>query len=375
MAKKSEEQKDISSTAVEAALEKSDAASGSSGVKSRVSGRSAKKKASAAPEASGSVVSDIPAAPEAFAGAAEEQPPAGAKKPPVTEVEQGKKDPVAVADAKFEGTEFEDPGFEDKDEPAAQKASCGSACELLRSFNPTVFLTALAFLTRLGPAGERSQEEMRASMLFYPLVGLLLGVVALIPAWLIPAGYFWLKAWAFAVIIVWLTRGLHWDGLADLADALGSNRSGADFQAVLKDSRSGVFAVLAVVFCALGYVFAAQSLLLSESWLPLILAPALARCAPLYIANLSRPNADSSLGKLLAQGVDLKIALAWTTGLALVAVLAGYVLAAILALVVACAVLYWLLNLAERHDGYNGDFMGAGIVLVELGVLLAFALA
>ena len=52
---------------------------------------------------------------------------------------------------------------------------------------------------------------------------------------------------------------------------------------------------------------------------------------------------------------------------------AGYVLAAILALVVSCVVLYWLLNLAERHDGYNGDFMGAGIVLVELGALLAFA--
>lgn len=379
MAKKSEEQKDISGTVVEAASEKSDAAPKAGSRGARSAGRSAKAKAAAASEASDSVASDIPAAPGFSVGAAGEQPPAGAEKPPVTEAEQGKKDPVAVADVKFENTGFEDtgfedPGFADKDEPGAQKASCGAACEWLHSLNPAGFLTALAFLTRLGPAGERSQEEMRASMFFYPLVGVLLGVVALIPAWLIPAGYFWLKAWAFAVIMVWLTRGLHWDGLADLADALGSHRNGADFQEVLKDSRSGVFAVLAVVFCALGYVFAAQSLLLSEAWLPLVLAPALARCAPLYIANLSRPNEGSSLGKLLAQGVDLKIALAWTTGLALVAVLAGYVLAAILALVAACAVLYWLLNLAERHDGYNGDFMGAGIALVELGALLAFAL-
>lgn len=363
MAKKSEEQRDISNAAVEAVSEKSNAASGSSGVKSKASGRGVRKKASVTPDTSGSAVSDVPA---------------GADKSPVAESEREKKDPVAAADVKFEaadveGPVFEDPVFEDKDEPVAPKNSCGAACEWLRSFNPAGFLAALAFLTRLGPAGERSQDEMRASMFFYPLVGLLLGVVALIPVWLIPAGHFWLKAWAFAAIIVWLTRGLHWDGLADLADAFGSNRSGAEFQEVLKDSRSGVFAVLAVVFCALGYVFAAQALLLREAWLPLILAPALARCAPLYIANLSRPHEGSSLGKLLERGVDLKIALAWTTGLALVAVLAGYVLAAILALVVSCVVLYWLLNLAERHDGYNGDFMGAGIVLVELGALLAFA--
>ena len=306
----------------------------------------------------------------AAAANAGEQPPAGVDKPPVAEAGEKEEIPVTVVDVKFE-----DPGFEDKDEPTAQKASCGAACELLRAFNPAGFFAALAFLTRLGPAKERSPQEMREALVFYPLVGLLLGCAALIPAWLVPAGYFWLKAWAFAVVMVWLTRGLHWDGLADLADALGSNRNGEDFQAVLKDSRSGVFAILAVVFCVLGYVFAAQSLLLGEAWLPLVLAPAMARCAPMYIANLSRPNAGSSLGKLLAQGVDLKIALAWTTGLALVAVLAGYVLAAILALAVACAVLYWLLNLAERHGGYNGDFMGAGIVLAELGALLAFALA
>ena len=60
--------------------------------------------------------------------------------------------------------------------------------------------------------------------------------------------------------------------------------------------------------------------------------------------------------------------------LALIAVLTGYILAALLALIISAALLYWLLNLAERHGGYNGDFMGAGIVLVELGVLLAFAL-
>ena len=298
---------------------------------------------------------------------ADAQASAGSEKPPVVDADKGDSDPISV----------ESENFTDKEEFADKGASahCGAACSWLSQFKPHGFCAALSFLSRLGAARERSEEEMRASMAFYPLVGLLLGFLALVPVWLVPAGYFWLKAWVFSVLLLWLTRGLHWDGLGDLADALGSGRSDEGFQEVLKDSRSGVFAVLAVVFCALGYVFVVQSLLLRETWLPLALAPAFARCLPLYVSNLSRPNAASSLGRLMERGVDLKVAVAWTCALALIAVLAGYILAALLALVISAALLYWLLNLAERHGGYNGDFMGAGIVLVELGVLLAFTLA
>lgn len=257
-------------------------------------------------------------------------------------------------------------------ESAASGESCGAFYSFLSAFKPESLLTALSFLTRFGAPCERDTESLRASVGSYPLIGLAVGAVALIPVWLLPAGYFWIKAWVFVAFITWITRGLHWDGLADIADALGSNRSGAGFQEVLKDSRSGVFAILAVVFCVLGYVFAVQSLLLRGVWLPLVLAPALARCLPLFVGNLSHPHADSSLGKFLEGAVDLKFSLAWVAMLALVAVLGGYILAAILSLIVAGLILYCLLNLAERQSGYNGDFIGAGIVLVELGTLLAF---
>ena len=250
--------------------------------------------------------------------------------------------------------------------------SCGILCAFLRIFNLENLATAFSFMTRLGVAKERSAEAMRASVGCYPLVGLALGAMALVPVWLVPDGYFWIKAWAFGVFMAWITRGFHWDGLGDLADALGSNRSGAGFQEVLKDSHSGVFAIITVVFCALGYVFAAQSLILREAWLPLILAPAFARCVPLFIGNLSQPNPGSSLGKILERAVDLKLALAWVAALTLVAVFCGYIWASILALLISALLLYYLLNLAERQSGYNGDFVGAGVVLVELGTLLAF---
>lgn len=286
---------------------------------------------------------------------------------PITDGAEAEPEPVTFEAVTFEADEEGTP-------PKDSSAYCGAACAWLKKIKLQGFCPALSFLSRLGCARERSEDEMRSAVPFYPLVGLLLGFLALIPVWLLPDGYFWLKAWVFSALLVWLTRGLHWDGLADLADALGSNRGGEDFQQVLKDSRSGVFAVLAVVFCALGYVFAVQVLILREAWLPLILAPALGRCVPLYIANLSRANAASALGKLMERSVDLKLAVVWTCVLAFMAALAGYILATVLVLAVAGLLLYWLLNLAERHGGYNGDFMGAGVVLVELGTLLVFAL-
>ena len=325
-------------------------------------GRSAKSKAAVVAESSETAGGAQPS--EQVGDDA--QSSAGAEKPPVADAGKAESDPIFVEPESFTGKE--------ESVETGVPGRCGAACSWLSRFKLEGFCAALSFLSRLGCAKKRGEEEMRSSVAFYPLVGLLLGFLALIPVWLVPAGYFWLKAWVFSALLLWLTRGLHWDGLADLADALGSGRRGEGFQEVLKDSRSGVFAVLAVVFCALGYVFAAQSLLLRETWLPLALAPAFGRCVPLYLSNLARPNAASSLGKLMERATDLKVAVAWTCALTLIAVLAGYILAAFLTLAFSAALLYWLLNLAERHGGYNGDFMGAGIVLVELGVLLAFAL-
>ena len=45
-----------------------------------------------------------------------------------------------------------------------------------------------------------------------------------------------------------LIRGLHHDGLADVADAFGSGKRGEEFRKILKDSRIGSFGALALIF-------------------------------------------------------------------------------------------------------------------------------
>ena len=53
-----------------------------------------------------------------------------------------------------------------------------------------------------------------------------------------------LAAWLWMALEAWSTRGLHWDGLADLGDASGSGAQGERFWAILRDSRLGAFGAL-----------------------------------------------------------------------------------------------------------------------------------
>lgn len=100
------------------------------------------------------------------------------------------------------------------------------------------------------------------AMALAPLVGLVLGLAAAV----VLAGVRWaggppLLAAVLAVgTLAWLTRGLHLDGLADLADALGSGRPAAQALAIMKRSDIGPFGVITLVLTLLVQVAALTAL-------------------------------------------------------------------------------------------------------------------
>lgn len=75
------------------------------------------------------------------------------------------------------------------------------------------------------------------------------------------------------VLVLWvlLTGGLHWDGLADIADGLGGGRDPASRLEIMKDSRIGAFGALALI-CGLVLKGVFLRLLFSQygSFLPLL---------------------------------------------------------------------------------------------------------
>lgn len=238
------------------------------------------------------------------------------------------------------------------------------------------FLLALSFLTRLGPSRQAEPEDLAGCMPFLPLVGLILGLVVCLPFGLgLFAGKPWIQAWLAAALSLLLTRGLHLDGLADVADGVTAHTNPARFWEVVKDSHCGAFGAMGLVLGITGQVVVLEALFSAgRPWSAAWIFCA-GRCATVGLGYATRELARPGLGALFLAGATLEntlIAVGCT-------VLAGIFLAPTwglaAALVLPPLALYPLYRLARQVDGVNGDFLGAAVILGELAAGLGLALA
>ncbi|PVZ08976.1 adenosylcobinamide-GDP ribazoletransferase [Actinomycetospora cinnamomea] len=198
-----------------------------------------------------------------------------------------------------------------------------------------------------------------------PVVGVLLGTgLGAVAAGLVAAGAPGLLAGFVAVGLgAAATRGLHLDGLADLADGLGGHGDAARTLAIMRDPGVGAFAViwlvvvLAVQATALG-ALAERGVLVATVAGGLALG--LGRAAFAWVARRGVPAASpDGLGALVAGTQPMWVAPAWLVVLAGAAspVLelhaVGAAFAAAVVVVVAAA------HARRRLGGVSGDVFGA----------------
>ncbi len=239
---------------------------------------------------------------------------------------------------------------------------------------------ALTFLTRLplrrATGGETSAPDLAAAAWAFPVVGIVVGIAG---------GFAYLVALeirmpelAAAFIAVGatalVTGGLHEDGLADTADGLGGGNTRDEKLAIMRDSRTGVYGVLALVFSvALRVVALGQ---IGQGWRvlgALIAAHALARGLLPVALRLLEPARSDGLGA--GAGRPAQSLVWWSCGIALLAALltAGIrpgLSAALAAALVAAAIA----AVARRQvGGYTGDVLGAIEQAGEVAALLAIA--
>ena len=234
------------------------------------------------------------------------------------------------------------------------------------------FLNALGFLTRLGPSRGLDPNQAAGSLAAFPLVGLVLGLIlTAVPALGLFSGHSQVQAWIMVLAGVWLTRGLHLDGVADLCDAVGAVLDPARFWTILKDSRTGAFGALGLILALTGQRAALSGLIEGRAYGALIFAPILGRTAAVLLGTFSRDLLRPGLGQFFMQIVPeqtLALVLGQTVllGLFLVPVKAQITAWALMA-----AGLAVLLRLGRRVNGINGDFLGAAIVWGEMAAALA----
>lgn len=218
-------------------------------------------------------------------------------------------------------------------------------------------------------------REYGRSAIFYPLVGVVIGLLLLLVAWSLAGLASGVLAALLLLVWVWLTGGLHLDGLADVADAwIGGMGSRDKTLAILKDPRSGPFAIVAVFLLLLLKFTAIQALLLADTTMHwLWLAPLSGRLALLFLL-LSTPyiRADG-MGAAMAANIPKKMAWAILAVFTL-APLFWFVGAVVPLLAVALFLLLFHYKIKRHPGGITGDFLGAGCELTETIFLLVLNL-
>ena len=240
---------------------------------------------------------------------------------------------------------------------------------------PRGLILAFGFLTRIPmPAlADFKQEELSSSAIWFPLVGLSIGLLLILVALLGITASPWIAA--LLVVLLWLgiSGGLHLDGAADLADGLGaSHRDPERLLAVMKDPHTGAFGVMAIVAILLTKLVTVAWIVESpdiDLWV-LLLIPAWARVGAIFWSQTLEPLAAGS-GEAFVWQVDAKIYWIWSAALFLLSLI---FVSFMFALAAVGALLLWRSYLKWRLNGMSGDCLGAGIEYCECLMLLAIGL-
>lgn len=238
---------------------------------------------------------------------------------------------------------------------------------------------ALQLLTRLPTPSFSTAprpEELGQSVLFFPLVGLIIG--ALLAGLHTALGPVDPGVSAALLLAVWalITGGLHLDGLADCADAwIGGQGDRDRTLAIMKDPRSGPIAIVVVVLTLIGKFAALQALLQTDdAAVALLLAPVLGRTIIVLLLMTTPYVRPDGLGTPYANflprlGCRLLVLLIMGATAALLKE-QGIVLIAVFAISV-CGMRYGLM---ERLGGTTGDALGAACEWAETVTLIVLAL-
>ena len=239
------------------------------------------------------------------------------------------------------------------------------------------FGVALQFLTRLPLPWQPPYDEhdFPRALHYAPLVGAVLGAILAAIAWLL--GFIAppeLRAMVLLVAYIWLTGGLHLDGLGDTFDGLGSGKNPERMLEIMRDSRIGSSALLAIL-AAMLLNWSALMVLPEDILLrTLLLYPVLGRmCMLISAASSSYARSGPGLGRAIIEACSFRSIAPWL-GAVLLYAYACLNYAGLLCVLFAYGVA-WALSksIANTLGGATGDTLGAVLEISQVAVLVAIA--
>lgn len=227
------------------------------------------------------------------------------------------------------------------------------------------------------PKVEWSEKNMRYALCFFPLVGLLIGL--LLYVWFcigIRLGLNDIMLSTIATLIpLLLTGAIHMDGFCDTVDAMSSHASIEEKQRILKDPHVGTFAVLG----AIGYVLLMFALWTQYNFTSItiiiicigFLCSRIFSALSLVLFKLAKKDGTAATFSIMSKKNTLIVALLVELFLCIGVML---YLNCFLALAILLAILltyyYYKCLSSKDFGGINGDLAGFFLQLCEMVVLL-----
>lgn len=243
------------------------------------------------------------------------------------------------------------------------------------ALRPADLAIALALLTRLPVRFHLSEARAPSAAAWaYPLVGLVVGGIALGVGWLFQSLGTAAPITAFFVLLSMIitTGAMHEDGLADCADGFWGGWSVQRRLEIMKDSQTGTYGVIALGMSLLIRWYILSMLIDKGALVEGVLVAAVMSRAAMVAVMHRLPNARTS---------GLSAQTGRPTGFATLVALGMAVLAAVAAPSVSFVWLILLSTLATavvaaiaqaKIGGQTGDVLGSTQQLVEITVLIAF---
>jgi len=242
------------------------------------------------------------------------------------------------------------------------------------------FLAALQFLTAIPLPWLRKArpEELGRSTGYFPVVGLIIGLILAGLNWLL--GLILPSAVVNALLIVSLvvvTGALHLDGFVDTCDGIAGHKTVEDRWQVMHDSRAGAFGIIGVVLLLLVKYVSLSSIPASLMMMTLVFMPVVSRWAMVYAVFAYRYARPSGLGKVFKQGTNWpKFTMATLITFVLLVVLIPLIQ------LVGLAVMFgvWIITvvmatyLKGKFSGLTGDTYGAINEVAEVSILILVTL-
>lgn len=232
------------------------------------------------------------------------------------------------------------------------------------------------------PYADWNKQNMKYAICFFPLVGILIGLLQWFWSWISKTASIGvvLSAVVFTLIPFFITGGIHMDGFCDTVDALSSHQTTERKLEILKDSHTGAFAIMGCVVYFL-LCFALWSELQFDTTVILILGVGYVLSRSLSGFSVVGFRCAKNSGLLAsfsetAQKRNVKIAMGILIVICMTAMLLLDICLGFAAIVAAYLTFFYYRVMSYRQfGGTTGDLAGYFLQICEISMLGAIVIA